>query len=527
MSRKIVLMSLFLILTTSLSLVFVDVYADVDIIASTDKASYKTGELLFFSGVVEEIRMPVLALRVYDPNGIILSANNVEINEDNSFSKIISLDSPFYDEFGSYIIKIHYGQLIKEITFDMNFDNSIGSIIEEPAIPELTSLVTDKQVYTDNDTITITGQVSTIDESSVLIGIHDPFGIPTGFYFGDVNSDKKFSVNFLVKAGVNFKIEGMYYAIGYYGDSDKIAYFDFAESIDQVEEPSQNELFEDEIEESRPNGIVEDETEKFEESDIEHNGSKNTHDEIIVEEIDHDKNLIDNSFIEHKTTPQEKNVKKQTSTDILKEKVSVKTNNLSVEDIEFGKLLNQITLNCDQNEYIDTVSYYDGLGPALIRLCKYSDAITYFDYDIVDDPNNAEILTNKGVALAKLGHLDEAILYYDSALENESSYVHALNNKGNALSQLGKFEEAKSAYTLGLAFNPENKILKKNFEKSNQMTNLPSANHDEKLSNYPTSQTNNEMNNEIEIKDTTNSESLSLFEQIGSFFSLFGTFFGF
>ena len=42
----------------------------------------------------------------------------------------------------------------------MNFDNSIGSIIEEPAIPELTSLVTDKQVYTDNDTITITGQVS-------------------------------------------------------------------------------------------------------------------------------------------------------------------------------------------------------------------------------------------------------------------------------------------------------------------------------------------------------------------------------
>jgi len=59
------------------------------------------------------------------------------------------------------------------------------------------------------------------------------------------------------------------------------------------------------------------------------------------------------------------------------------------------------------------------------------------------------------------------------------------------------------------------------------MINLPSASHDEKLFNYPTSQTNNEMNNEIEIKDTTNSNSTSLFEQIGSFFSLFGTFFGF
>ncbi len=506
-------MSLFLILTTSLSLVFVDVYADVDIIASTDKASYITGELLFFSGEVEEIRMPVLALRVYDPNGIILSANNVEINEDNSFSKIISLDSPFYDEFGSYIIKIHYGQLKKEITFNVNFDNSIDSIIEELVIPGLTSLVTDKQVYTDNDTITITGQVSSIDESSVLIGIHDPFGIPTGFYFGDVNSDKKFSVNFLVKAGINFKIEGTYYAIGYYGDTDQIAYFDFDESIDETQSPV-NELFEDEIE-------------KSEESDIKHNDNNNINDEIIVEEIDHDKNLIDNSINEHKTIPTEKNVKKETSTNILKEKVSVKANNLSVEDIELGKLLNQITLNCDQNEFTDTISYYDGMGPALIRLCKYSNAITYFDNDIADDPNNPEILTNKGVALAKLGHLEEAVLYYDSALENESSYVPALNNKGNALSQLGKFDKAKSTYNLGLAINPENKILKKNFEKLNQMINLPSASHDEKLFNYPTSQTNNEMNNEIEIKDTTNSDSTSLFEQIGSFFSLFGTFFGF
>ena len=54
--------------------------------------------MLFFSGEVEEKKMPVLAIRVYDPNGIILSANNVEINEDNSFSKMFLLYSPFYDE---------------------------------------------------------------------------------------------------------------------------------------------------------------------------------------------------------------------------------------------------------------------------------------------------------------------------------------------------------------------------------------------------------------------------------------------
>ena len=69
--------------------------------------------MLFFSGEVEEKKMPVLAIRVYDPNGIILSANNVEINEDNSFSKMFSLYSPFYDESGTYVIKIDYGRLEK------------------------------------------------------------------------------------------------------------------------------------------------------------------------------------------------------------------------------------------------------------------------------------------------------------------------------------------------------------------------------------------------------------------------------
>jgi len=87
MSTKIVLLSLILLLSTSFPLFFVDVYADFGIMASTDKSSYKTGELLFFSGEVEEKKMPILALQVYDPNGIILSANNVEINQDNSFSK--------------------------------------------------------------------------------------------------------------------------------------------------------------------------------------------------------------------------------------------------------------------------------------------------------------------------------------------------------------------------------------------------------------------------------------------------------
>ena len=44
--------------------------------------------------------------------------------------------------------------------------------------------------------------------------------------------------------------------------------------------------------------------------------------------------------------------------------------NLSVEDIELGIMLNEMALGCDKSTFIDVVSYYDGKGPALFRLCK-------------------------------------------------------------------------------------------------------------------------------------------------------------
>ncbi len=100
---------------------------------------------------------------------------------------MVSLDSPFYDEPVTYTVKIDYGKLDKEITFVIKSDDYYNEIIfvdYEEIIPELTSLETDKSAYTDNDTITISGTVNSIDETTVLIGIYDPFGVPTGFYFG-------------------------------------------------------------------------------------------------------------------------------------------------------------------------------------------------------------------------------------------------------------------------------------------------------------------------------------------------------
>jgi tetratricopeptide (TPR) repeat protein len=499
--------SILLILTIAIliPLAFADDFGDVKILSATDKSFYETGELLFFSGQVEEKAMPVLALRVYDPHGVILSANNVEIKEDSTFSKMIPLNSPFYDELGTYLMKIDYGKLQKEITFEITSDNFFDETIffdfEEPLTLEIITLNSDKEIYTDNDIITITGSVSLIEEPSVLIGIHDPFGTPTGFYFGTINSDNEFIVSFLAKAGVNFKVDGTYDVTAYYGDSKEIAYFDFIELLDK-------QSFENEYEKSILDETVDD-NQIAKEAEFENN---NVNENIIKEnEIEKD--------------DKEKNNIEQKSTTINHEKTYTQTDNLSVEDIELGKLLNQITLNCDQNEYSDIISYYDGLGPALIRLCKFDEAIFYFDKDIADDPLDVEILTNRGVTLSKLGHIEEAILYYDTTLEVDSSYVPALNNKGNALSQLGKFEEAVAVYNLGIDLEPDNKILKENLEKTNSKIVLTQQ-YEETSENISISKKNNDKN-EFEIKNKKNSKNSNFFEQIGSIFSSLAIIFGF
>jgi len=365
---------------------------------------------------------------------------------------------------------------------------------------EVITLESAKSVYTDNDVIYISGSVYSVDAPSVLIGIYDPFGMPTGFYFGNIDSNNEFSISFLAKAGINFKIEGKYDAIAYYSDSKKIVYFDFVESLDYeifetetIEEPIPNET----IEEPIPNETNEDNLIIIKESQI---------------KADIQEDVLQETKIKNDINDKKNNAVAQVS-----------TNNLSVENTELGKLLNQIALNCDQNEYTDTISYYDGMGPALIRLCKYPEAIFYFDEDIKNAPNDVEILTNKGAALSKLGHFEEAILYYDSALGIDSSYVPALNNKGNALSQLGKFEEAIDVYNLGMKLNSENKILKENFEKS--MIKIPLQQYHEETPENTDHQI--DKNNSDNFKIKNNNSVPNLFEKIGNIFSSIASIFGF
>ena len=229
-----------LLVLTVISFTFASqIYAD-SIFVTFDKSEYTTGESLSIVGQISEFKMPVIAMSIYDKDGKILAANNVEIDSDGSFSKTIILDSPFYEKSGQYKVKFDYGKISKNEFFIISNQESIEKENEgieqtiEKSTPEIVLLTTDKSQYTDNDTITITGSVSTNDSPTVLIGIYDAFGAPAGFYFGNINSDLEFSTSFLAKADVNFKVDGTYSVKAHYADSSKTTSFEFLKENEEL-----------------------------------------------------------------------------------------------------------------------------------------------------------------------------------------------------------------------------------------------------------------------------------------------------
>ena len=151
-----------------------------------DKKQYHPGESLVISGEILDIGMPVIAVSVYDPSGKILSANNLEISSENTFSKSISLVSPFYEKAGEYTVKLDYVKFLRIITLLLLVKNPKQKFPEKSVKeeePKILLLSTEKKQYADKDVIKINGLVSSLGSPTVLIGVHDPFGMPVGFYF--------------------------------------------------------------------------------------------------------------------------------------------------------------------------------------------------------------------------------------------------------------------------------------------------------------------------------------------------------
>ena len=464
-------LGILLVITILSSALVSEIYAD-DIFVEFDKSSYDTGDTLVLSGFIQEFSMPVVAISVYDPDGKILSANNLELDTEGNFLKIISLDSPFYDKPGNYKVKIDYQKISQEEFFTITGEiTKPEPILKEEITPEIILLSTEKTVYTDGENVKITGIVSSLESPTVLIGLYDPFGTPGGFYFGTIDNNLEFSTSFLVKAGVNFKVDGLYSIKAHYGESESITTFEFFEEISNSSNDNSNSS------NDNSNSSNDNSNSSNDNSNSSNDNSNSSNDNSNSSNDNKNKTTKENLKTQKNDKKQTSKTKQNNSSEIIssetkdKEKLNsseiksqTKTNNLSVEDIELGKLLNEINLDCDKSKYSDTISYYDGMGPALYRLCKFESSLQFFTESLSKNPNDVEVLTNKGSALGKLGYFTEAILHYDKAIQLNPNFLPALNNKANILASSGNYEEAISLYAKVLGKSPNYITAQQNLE---------------------------------------------------------------
>ena len=293
-----------LVLAVFAPFVFSEVFAD-SIVLEFDKTSYYLGDSLTFSGEILDLGMPIIAVSIYDPDGKILSANNLEISPEKTFSKTISLDSPFYEKSGEYTVKLNYGQISQNHYFVVKGENSeseeAGAVKEkndnDVLNPEVILLYTDKELYTDGDMITISGSVSSLDSPSVLIGVYDPLGAPAGFYFGDVDSNLEFSTNFLVKAGVNFRVDGTYSIKAHYAETETTYYFNFQkEPLVIIDDDNESETIENKQHEEELQQILDEILSEIEDDAKSQQQEQTNNEEIIDDNYDLSDNSSTNNF---------------------------------------------------------------------------------------------------------------------------------------------------------------------------------------------------------------------------------------
>ena len=571
------LLSILLVLSVSSMFVVDYVFADNPFVTGFDKKQYFFGDSISISGDILELGMPIIALSIYDPDEKIISANNLEISN-QTFSKTISLNSSSYEKPGTYKAKLEYGSYSKEYFFNIENPRISTNPSQNDEIPlsEVLLLSTNKKQYTGGDIIWINGQVSSLDSSDVLIGVYDPFGMPTGFYFADVDSDLEFSSNFSVKSGVNFRFDGTYSIKAHYGESERILFFDYYENLpspidNQANENNSTEEPPTPVEEpptpveepptpveepptpvEEPPTPVEEPPTPVEEppTPVEEPPTPVEEPPTPVEEpptpVEEPPTPVEEppTPVEEPPTPKligsisESNVEKQSSSEIIDSKMLTENNiafsikkqtHLTVEDLELGKMLNQINLECDSSKFVDTISYYDGMGPALYRLCQFEESLDFFNDSLTEDPNNVEIIVNKGSTLGKLGYFPEAIIYYDQAIKIDPNFLPAKNNKANIFATLQKYDEAISLYREVLKQNPNYVTAKSNLAVAELLVSELQKNNisDTSLKLEILATDKEKYLSEQSILSNPKKQSTNFLDDVGSAFSSLRSFFNF
>jgi len=567
-TKKItVLVFLFLLLGSSFTPRFASAEEDnglETITISTDKISYFPEDTIVISGEITKKKMPIVAIRIFDPDDKTLGAYSIEIDDNNHFTKTIIADIPFYEKSGMYTISVEYGKLESQTFFEIeNGPVEVTPVTsntdESPTIlPQITSFKADKDRYGDKDTIVISGKVSAISEPQATITIFDPYKTPVGIYLANVNPDLTFSVSFVAKYNVNFKVAGIYTITVQYDRSEtkqslEIEFFEKTNTdtstttesnVSKHTEPASSDFLfsESELQQLATWYYLEgsdDELALFFNDllkkdvinlDVSSRISKNilvqwiqdtklplgaTIDKLFKENISEEDFIM---FVENSLSDYINNTSKQDSTI---NNISETTQTKSISNIEKSENEKSSKSNDKRADYgiindtvleagKETIYYYSSVN------CKknaYEDVIAYYN--------------NPGPGLARLCKYDDAVLNYDQTLESDPKNIHALNNKGSALANLGRYQEAIAYYDKVLEIDPQYAAALNNKEKTASFLATYSPQETEPktilISEEPTTHIENNTVEKTDKHDDIVAQFANVFSSIGaSLVSLFG-----
>lgn len=93
-------------------------------------------------------------------------------------------------------------------------------------------------------------------------------------------------------------------------------------------------------------------------------------------------------------------------------------------------------------------------GLTLLRLGRFSDALTAFDRALEENLDLAIVHCQRGNALMGMHQFKHAVESFDAALRLQENFPEALCNRGVALDQLMQHEAALSSYNEAIEYNP-------------------------------------------------------------------------
>ena len=114
---------------------------------------------------------------------------------------------------------------------------------------------------------------------------------------------------------------------------------------------------------------------------------------------------------------------------------------------------NQLNISYSMINSTDEEKNYNKTNNFFKQL-KYAEAIQYYDKALAIEPNDVDVLNNKGLALYNQQKYDESIQYYDKVLAIDPTNIYALNSKGLALYNQQKYDESIQYYDKALAIEP-------------------------------------------------------------------------